>query len=434
MQLQKRDIRISQINRLYIKVLVFIRFFSLFSLIIFIPLARGGVQVWAITVIHMITIIGLTSFLLEKIQTLEWMWIKTPLDKPIIVLLIICLLSSMFSMHRPSSLWAMALLTNYIIVFYLVIHSVNTRSWLRWIVYIIIGIAIFLAIFGMLKQSGVNPFSWWTYSDATGRLNSTFGNANHLAGYMEMTIPLLLGLTLTGLRKDKLFFTIILVVLLIAALLLSLSRGGWMAAFSSFVFMAAILMANRHFQVKKIIITIVCVLIPVMFIALSSTSVIKRILTLEEKHDLSSFSSRLKTWGGVVEMIQDYPLFGSGPGTFAVVYTQYHPPGYTRRSYFAHNDYLHFISETGFPMAVVIVWVIIVFYRHGFKKMKNRSRLVHGITLGAMSGITAILIHSISDFNLHIPANALLFTVLAAIVVSPVPISKKMVSTKKFTG
>ena len=81
-------------------------------------------------------------------------------------------------------------------------------------------------------------------------------------------------------------------------------------------------------------------------------------------------------------------------------------------------------------MAAVIVWGVFIFYRCGFKKLKNRSRLVHGITLGAMSGITAILIHSISDFNLHIPANALLFTVLAAIVVSPVPKSKKMVSAK----
>jgi hypothetical protein len=43
------------------------------------------------------------------------------------------------------------------------------------------------------------------------------------------------------------------------------------------------------------------------------------------------------------------------------------------------------------------------------------------MTLGAMSGITAILVHSMFDFNLHIPANAILFTILAAIVVSPLP-------------
>ena len=65
--------------------------------------------------------------------------------------------------------------------------------------------------------------------------------------------------------------------------------------------------------------------------------------------------------------------------------------------------------------------MIIALYRKGFGKLKNPSRLVRGITLGAMSGITGILVHSFSDFNLHIPANALLFTVLAAFVAAPLP-------------
>ena len=90
----------------------------------------------------------------------------------------------------------------------------------------------------------------------------------------------------------------------------------------------------------------------------------------------------------------------------------------------AHNDYLHFISETGLLLIPIIIWLTFALYKRGFEKMKNPSRLVRGTTLGAMTGITAILIHSIADFNLHIPANAILFTVLAAIVAAPSP-SKK---------
>jgi hypothetical protein len=47
------------------------------------------------------------------------------------------------------------------------------------------------------------------------------------------------------------------------------------------------------------------------------------------------------------------------------------------------------------------------------------------MTLGGMGGITAILIHSIVDFNLHIPANAILFSVLAALVMAPPPRLKR---------
>jgi len=68
-----------------------------------------------------------------------------------------------------------------------------------------------------------------------------------------------------------------------------------------------------------------------------------------------------------------------------------------------------------------MVWMAIILYKKGFSKLQNPSRFVRGVTLGAMSGITAILVHSIVDFNLHIPANALLFTVLTAIVIAPVP-------------
>ena len=64
----------------------------------------------------------------------------------------------------------------------------------------------------------------------------------------------------------------------------------------------------------------------------------------------------------------------------------------------------------------------IALFKKGFKKLKNPSRLVRGITLGALAGITAILVHSIPDFNLHIPANAILFTILGALVVSPLPV------------
>ena len=99
----------------------------------------------------------------------------------------------------------------------------------------------------------------------------------------------------------------------------------------------------------------------------------------------------------------------------------YQPPGFTNRYFMAYNDYIHFTSEVGFLLIPIIIWMIIALYRKGFKKLKNPSRLVRGTTLGAMSGVTAILIHSIVDFNLHIPANALLFTVLAAIVVAPLP-------------
>jgi len=398
--------------------------YSLYALLIFTPLARASVQGWAITIIHMLTLIALTAFLLERTMAWDWKWIKTPLDKPFIALAVLCLLSSVFSLHRVTSLRSMLLLLNYLAIFYLTIHIFRTRAQLRQLVYLIIGVAAFLSIFGLFKYFGSNPFPWWEYTDISQseyRLSATFGNPDHLAGYMEMALPVVLGLFLLGFEWGKKSFLIYLSFLLLTALILSLSRGSWFASITGLTLMAACLLFDRYFKRKGLVLSIIGVTLAAVLIVLSTTPVVERILTLTERDPETNLSSRLIAWSGAVSMIENHPVLGTGPGTFAFAYTKFQPPGLSKHYTMAHNDYLHFVSETGLPLIAIIIWMILSLYRKGFRKLKNPSRLVRGITLGAMSGITAILVHSVGDFNLHIPANAILFTVLAAIVVSPLP-------------
>jgi len=402
--------------------------YLLYALLIFTPLARGSVQPWAVAVIEIVTLIALTLFLIHNCLTRDWKWIRTPLDLPLCCLLVICLLSSFFSVHKWTSLWAFTLLVNYLTIYYLTIHLIKTRSQLRTLIYIIIGVATFLAVFGLFKRFGANPFPWWDYGDIRQvpyRLYSTYGNADHLAGYMEMAIPLLLGLFFLGYRGGRLFLISYLAILLFSAFILSLSRGGWIGMVIGLIFMSASLLSSKYFIYKKPLIGSIAGFIILALIILASTPVVERIRTLEQGEEEGSFHSRLLRAKGTIEMIKDYPLLGTGPGTYATIFTQYQPPGMASRSFYAHNDYLHFISETGLILIPIIIWMIIALYRKGFKKFKNPSRLIRATTLGAMTAITAILIHSIVDFNLHIPANAILFTLLAAIVVSPIPEGSK---------
>ena len=396
----------------------------LFALLIFTPLARGSVQPWAITIIEMLTLLALTLFLLGKCITREWKWIKTPLDKPIIVLIILSVAAIIFSLHKQTSIWSFVLFLTYPVIFYLVINTVRTRSQFRQLIYVIISVAVFLALFGLFKNFDANPFPWWDYAELNygDRLMSTFGCPNHLAGYMEMSLPLLLSLFLLGFRPGMTFILGYPAMLLLVALMLSLSRGGWISTLMSLAFMAIALLSSRHFIRKKLLIILMAGSLLLALIALVSTPVVERVKTAMEKEEEASFYSRVIAWGGIMEMISDYPLTGIGPGTFKTVFTQYQPPGLRSHFTMAHNDYLHFISETGLLLIPVIIWMIIALYRKGFKKLKNPSRLVRATTLGSMTGIAAILFHSITDFNLHIPANAILFTILAAIVVAPLPV------------
>ena len=397
--------------------------YAIYTVLIFTPLARGSVQDWAVSVIHIVTLTALTAFLLERSLTWKWKRIKTPLDKPIFALLILVILSTIFSMHFRTSFQALMLFVNYIVIFYLVIHTTRTRSQFRQLIYIIIGMATFLSFFGFLKLFGISPFPWWNYTDLSQnshRLASTFGNPDHLAGYMEMALPLILGLFLKDYKGGRLFVMICLTILILAALILSLSRGGWIGSITCLIFMSFVLSTNRYFRHKGFLISMTVGLLAVALIVLSSTPVVERFRTIPEQKEMT-VHGRVTVWKGVIKMIDSNPFTGSGPGTFATVFTQYQPPGLKNHFRMAHNDYLHFISEVGYPLVPVIIWMMIIFYRRVFKKLRHRSRLVRGISLGAMSGVTAILIHSIGDFNLHIPSNALLFSVLAALVMSRDP-------------
>ena len=337
--------------------------YALFALLIFTPLARGSVQPWAITIIEMLTLFALTLFLLERCLTWEWKWIKTPLDKPIIVLIILSIVSIIFSLHKQTSIRSFILLIDYLAIFYLVINTVRTRSQFRQLIYVILSVAVFLAVFGLFKNFGAT-FPWWDYPELHygDRLMSTFGCPNHLAGYMEMSLPLLLSLFLLGFRPGIAFILGYLALLLLVALMLSLSRGGWISTLLSLAFMAVALLSSRHFVRKKLLIILIAGSLLLALIALVSTPVVERVKTAMEMEEEASFYSRVVAWGGVVEMISDYPLTGIGPGTFKTVFTQYQPPGLSAHFTMAHNDYLHFISETGLPLIPIMIWMIIALY------------------------------------------------------------------------
>jgi len=111
--------------------------------------------------------------------------------------------------------------------------------------------------------------------------------------------------------------------------------------------------------------------------------------------------------------IKDFPLVGTGLGSFSSVY-----PAYAKtRTYallgHAHNDYFEYMSELGFVGILFLFGgVIFIISKTMLTWYKRRDAEVKGLVLGGMISIFIIGIHSFTDFNLHIPANKLLFTVI----------------------
>jgi O-antigen ligase len=114
-------------------------------------------------------------------------------------------------------------------------------------------------------------------------------------------------------------------------------------------------------------------------------------------------------------MIQDYSLAGTGNGTYYSVYPRYQGADVVGYYDHAHNDYLEFSVELGLigflPLALI---VLISLYKSIGSMSKRRDQLARGVAFAATMGMISLLIHSAVDFNLKIPANALLFITILA--------------------
>lgn len=410
----------------------------LFVLLVFTPLARAGVKPWAVTVMEMIVLVAAALWvsgrildpilnpimdpIIDPIIDPAGGRFKTPLDRPLAAAVALAFISALFSENPIAGLWAVAEFITYIAVFHLTVHTLRTRAQVKALVGLLAGMGALLCVFGLFKHWGMNPFPWWDYADIgryNVRLSATFGSPDHFAGYLEMVAALTLGHLFTGVGMERRMLLTSLLVLFLAALILTLSRGGWIGLGAGLFFMMGVLLTQERFGKYRWSAAVGLGVLVLMLILLSSTPAVERVLTLRDGE--AALGGRLTAWQGVLAMIAQNPLLGTGPGTFADAFTQYQPPGLSRQFTMAHNDYLHFIAETGLPMALVMAWILVAVYRTGLEKMRHPSRLVRGTTLGALAGITAMAVHSAGDFNLHIPANALLFTVLGAVVCSRTP-------------
>lgn len=389
-------------------------------LLIFAPLARGSVQSWAGTIIQILTLTGLGVMILNSLKTDRPVFRQTILSRGIAGLVVLVIISVLFSSHKPFALEGFLMFLTYVVIYYAVVCVTRNRGLERALVYVIIGVAFLVSLIAILKRVDMNPFFWWIYPEMgaykQGFLTGVYVNPNHLAGYLEMVIPLVMVLFITRFRSlEQKFILASIVLVLMITQVLTLSWGGWIACLGGVIFLSVILAMGRQFDQKRMVITIAICAALIGVTILAATPVVKTVSSLTRAYPEESLSERMRTWQGTVQMIRENLWTGTGPNTFAIAYPSHQVPGLPLLSRKAHNDYLQFISEIGILCLPVILLILFTFYRFGFKTLKIPSRQKQGFTLGGMAGVFAIVIHSFYDFNLFVPANAVLFTVIAAI-------------------
>ncbi|MFT5482994.1 MAG: O-antigen ligase [Halieaceae bacterium] len=320
----------------------------------------------------------------------------------------------------------------YSLVFCLVLLLVNTRERMRALVYVAVASGVFQATFaGFMLLSGMeHGFFVETHSDR-GRATGSFINANHLAGYLEMCLAFGIGLLLadlahipSGNRREFWRRTIktligpktvvrLSLAVMVIALVLSRSRLGNVAFFSSLCGVGLVgLWLQQRLSRNAILFFVSLLVIDLMIVGnwFGIEQLAERLGNTNAAHE-----QRDEVAGDALQLIEDNWLTGTGAGTFYTNFPRYRGADFRGYNDHAHNDYLEFWSEYGaigsVPLAALVLWSVALSLR---AQRERRDRLAKGIGFAASMAIISLLIHSSGDFNLQIPANAMLFMVALA--------------------
>ncbi len=107
---------------------------------------------------------------------------------------------------------------------------------------------------------------------------------------------------------------------------------------------------------------------------------------------------------------------GRGAGAYPTAYPIYSTREKMAPVNQAHNDYLQLLADGGLLGAIIALWFIFLVARDTLRASRHRNPLMAATALGSAGGLFALMVHSLFDFNLQIPSNALLFLVLTSVV------------------
>jgi len=444
-------------------------FFLFMATLVFAPLAFGSVETWSIGIVEcLIFLTALTCFfhihrqgesilqipgILPLSLLLLWMFLQLIPLPPDLVKLIAPAIHQTYAplldlngnnhwipltVNLKASLLEWIRLTSYGVFYILTVQllgrSESLTKTVKLIAWLAIGIA-FLAI--IQKFTSPHEIYWFRPTPGNSGATGPWVYQNHYAGFMELVFPLTLALffyyrpTFTYQQNFRSrvaalfsapgsnlhFFLGFGVVLILASVFIALSRGG-IIAINLGLFFFLLLLSSKRAKPGSVL---PLFLIGGLFLAVTwlgwDPILAKFDKTFTETGGISD--GRLLIWQDCAPMIRDFFFTGTGFGTFIHAYPQYSTLPSTAIFDHAHNDYIELLTDGGIIGFLLAAWFVLTILSHGFQKL--RSRRDHYSILVIIAGLTAIfslLLHSVTDFNMHNGANGLYFFFLCGLLIS----------------
>jgi len=321
----------------------------------------------------------------------------------------------------------------------------TSEAQLKQLINLFIGLAVIQAIIG-LAQFGTGSMTVLASLEGEGvsAAHGTYPNSDHLAGLLEMALPVVLGLLIaniqigggrqarstrktpirqrisrlfsSGIRFNRVAIYAAAGFAILLGLTFSHSRTGVSLA------MLGILVSSLVFgrwvggQRSSRLITAFTVIGVALALEIGLSSVLSRFTSKGMTDDL-----RWSIFAGTIQGIREFFPIGSGFGTFPAVFRRFQPGNVPEFVNHAHNDYLEWLFEGGLLAGILLI-VFLVLYLLRWRKIWPRGEYCtpYGfMRIAAGVGLLMMGLHGLVDFNLHIPANAVFFAFLAGVFFHP---------------
>lgn len=286
-----------------------------------------------------------------------------------------------------------------------------------------------LQFFGLDYEHGIKFSIPKKLPDKTA-IYSTYGNPNFMSSFLIAVVPVAL-INLWYYFDDikKRYKYSIAVFILILCILISRTKGAWLGLFVSIIVLLILIVRNRslmpsrdlkkYLKFSAVVIAVLAIVTAgiTLMLPVGSNPIIAELSPITRSH--LTIKGRELMWGTTFNMIKDNPIIGIGVNTFRLNYQHYQGAflkenpeyiPYLGSAESPHNQYLEIASEQGIIGLLLFLWINIIFFKEGFRIIHSESAVKEkALTIGIMSGASAILIHALVEFPLNLVPNAMLY-------------------------
>ncbi|HLY63855.1 MAG TPA: O-antigen ligase family protein [Terriglobia bacterium] len=388
------------------------------------PLAYGSVQTWAWASLTLLAVLILFVWGIACVQqgAVRIFWSPLYLPAGLFLFWAVAQYAGHLTVDYIGTREAVVKLATDCILFFLAGQFWAMGSEKKWdglgiAVTIYAFVIAFLAIVQFFSGPIYNYWNFWSVNSLWGAFGP-YVNRNHYAGLMEMLIPLSATYVLSRPeghpQRNLLGFSVLLPI---ASLLLSGSRGGFVSLLVEIIILGTVLFKVSLISGRRSLLSLGILGVTaaaILFFWIDPGQISKRLEGMFELKNANDASSghRGETALDTLLILRDHPLTGTGVGSFATAFPQYQTVAGDPVWDHAHNDYAEALAETGVIGGVLILGALAIFLKRISRYLGAGPKNVAGwMQLGAAIGVLGILIHSFFDFNLRIPANAAWFAV-----------------------